>query len=70
METITIVFYDCEHNGDLDDHKTDIRRSGGRIIGSRIDYDNEVGYVEVEINESFMEKFSTTSACQSSNLDN
>ena len=62
MKTIHIKFYECEHNGDLDNYKSDIRDSGGKILNSGLNYEAETGWVEVEIDDKFWERFKQTDA--------
>lgn len=69
MKTIRIHFYECEHEGDLGDYKEDIRACGGRILNSGLNYEAETGWVDVEIDDTFMPKFKQTSACGFSNYN-
>jgi hypothetical protein len=59
-------FYECEHDGDLDNYIGDIVSSGGKIISSSVDSDEETGTVvfEVEDKPTFVEKFKQTNAWQ------
>lgn len=66
----TLYFYECEHNGDLDEYISDIVKSGGKILDKKINYEAETARVDVEIDETFAEKFRTTRAFGFSNLDN
>lgn len=61
---MTLEFYECEHNGDLDNYITDIEESGGKVISSELNYDREVGIVVIDVADDkvFMEKFSNTDA--------
>lgn len=61
---IRLKFTECEHNGDLDNYKTHIINSGGKILDLGINYDIEEGYVVVEIkdNQAFNKKFVETDA--------
>jgi hypothetical protein len=56
----TLSFYECEHNGDLENYISDIRDSGGRIIGSKVDLEEEIGYVLFEHDSTFWGKFKKT----------
>lgn len=60
----TINFYECEHNGDLDNYKDNVRESGGDILNSGLDYEAEIGWVKVQVDniEDFKEKLSKTDA--------
>jgi len=64
MIDLNIYFYECEHNGDLDNYKEDVRASGGDILNSGLDYEAETGWlkVRVEDKEAFMKKFAETDA--------
>jgi len=65
-----LYFSECEHNGDLDEYLSDIRNCGGKILDSKINYEAETAKVEIEIDETFAEKFRNTRACGYSNLAN
>jgi hypothetical protein len=67
MKIIRIHFYECEHYGDLDNYKSDIIESGGRILNAELNYEAETAWVDVEIDETFMPKFKKTDACAFSN---
>lgn len=62
METLHIEFYECEHQGDLDNYIEDILESGGEVITSEVNYDSEIGFVRIEVSnkQDFMEKFYQT----------
>ena len=57
-----IDFYECEHNGDLDNYIEDMVSCGAKIISRELDYDGEVGSVEFEVVDmkEFMSKFEET----------
>lgn len=59
MKTV-LTFYECEHNGDLDNYISDIRDSGGHILQSKVDPEEEIGYVLFEHDLSFWKKFKET----------
>lgn len=61
---IPIEFYECEHDGDLDGYIKDINASGGKVIESRVDHEEETGYVVVEVTdkEAFWAAFKQTSS--------
>lgn len=66
-----IVFYECEHNGDLDSYLTDLRRCPGvKILGSTVDEDAEEGRVMVEVADlqAFIAAFRQTGAYGFSNM--
>ena len=62
--TLTISFYECEHDGDLEDYVDDVVESGGKIVSSEINEEAEIGRVTVEVEdrEAFFEKFKKTDA--------
>jgi hypothetical protein len=62
METLHIEFYECEHQGDLDNYIEDILESGGEVVTSEINYEAEIGFVRIEVldKKDFVEKFSQT----------
>jgi len=61
---IKVSFCECEHDGDLDNYIGDIVSSGGKIVSSSVDSDEERGTVvfEVEDKPTFVEKFKKTNA--------
>jgi hypothetical protein len=67
MKKIRLHFCECEHNGDLDNYKDDIRASGGKVVGSELNYEAETGWVDVEIDETFWDKFKQTDSYGFSN---
>ena len=70
MTQETLTFSECEHEGDLDNYLSDIIKSGGKILLSKINYSEESAEVVVEYEEDeFMEKFINTNAFQFSNLN-
>jgi hypothetical protein len=70
MTQKTLIFLECEHEGDLDNYLDDIKKSGGKVLLSRIDNDEVIAEVVVEYEEDeFMEKFINTNAFQFSNLN-
>ena len=48
---VTLCFYECEHDGDLNEYLDDIRESGGQVINSDLNYDAETADVEVELGD-------------------
>ena len=66
MQNIQLEFYECEHNTDLDNYLDDVIECGGEIVNSRVDYDGEIGYVVVAVENraEFMTKFQETEASQ------
>jgi hypothetical protein len=70
MTQETLIFSECEHEGDLDNYLSDINKSGGRVLQSEINYDSEEATVVIEYEEDdFLEKFINTNAFQFSNLN-
>ena len=59
---IELEFYECETDGDLNWYKDAIIESGGIVIDGRLDYEAELGYINVEIRdkEDFWERFNKT----------
>jgi len=60
----TLSFSECEHDGDLDNYKGDIISSGGKIVDSGVNHNEETGWVKVEIEDkdAFLAKFRETDA--------
>ena len=65
-----LYFSECEHDGDLDEYISDIVNCGGKVLDREINYDAETAKVEIEIDETFAEKFKQTNAFEFSNLAN
>jgi len=61
-----IEFYECEHEGDLDDYCHDLRKSGATIVGTSVNHRAEIGYVRFRVKdddyEAFFAKFKQTDA--------
>jgi hypothetical protein len=57
-------FSECEHEGDLENYKTDIINSGGKIVDSGVDHEAEEGWIRFETDDkdAFMVKFKQTDA--------
>ena len=55
-------FFECEHNGDLDNYKEDVIASGGDILNSGVDYEAELGWMKVQVKDDteFSAKFMET----------
>ena len=63
MTLITLEFYECEHDGDLQHYIDDIVKCGGEVINSSVDDDEEIGTIVVKydnINGNFLQKFKET----------
>lgn len=58
----SLNFYECEHHGDADNYKDDIRDSGGKITDTKLEYDEETCriYFKVSNYKAFMKKFEKT----------
>lgn len=65
MKKITLNFYECEHQGDLDTYINDLPK-GTRVISKSIDYDDETGTVVIEVDNVaiFWVEFGKTDAYQ------
>ena len=64
MREVNIQFYECEHDGDLQNYIEDIEQSGGEVLDSSLNYEAEVGSVKVKIDDTFLDKFKETDAYQ------
>jgi len=51
----TITFYECEHDGDLNNYTNEIIECGAKIVSTDPDFDEET--CEVEISVTDYEKF-------------
>jgi hypothetical protein len=62
MTTKTFEFYECEHEGDLQNYTNDIIKCGGTIQYNDVDYDREIGTVKFTVKDwkSFWEDFKQT----------
>jgi len=62
VKTITLIFDECEHEGDLDSYIRDVRRSGGRILESRVDREEDQGIIRCEVHDpdAFRKAFCAT----------
>jgi translation elongation factor EF-Ts len=70
MSKHTIHFSECEHEGDLDHYKDDLREAGATIISSEINHDAEEGSVVVEIKDkkAFLLHYQMMDSYELSNL--
>ena len=68
--TVDYEFFECEHGGDLDDIIYDIHKSGGFVISSDHDYEEEtcVCTIKVDDLEAFKSQFATTQAYNFTNI--
>jgi hypothetical protein len=64
MDKITLSFYECEHEGDIQNYMEEIARCGAKIEDYHLDYEEEVGVVSivVEDKKGFWKKFKETEA--------
>ena len=67
---INISFNECEHDGDLENYKEDLRSSGAMVKMSRINHLEETGEVVVEVEDKnvFFDKFKETESYEFSNV--
>lgn len=58
----TISFYECEHQGDLNNILEDMRSCGAKIGYTRLDVDEETCTIEYEVEDmgEFINKFIET----------
>jgi len=68
----TIVFYECEHNGDLDTYAEDIMSCGARVDAKTLNYESEMGIVEAHTPniKEFEARFKQTDSYQFSSWNN
>jgi hypothetical protein len=68
---LTITFYECEHEGDLEPYEKDIVDCGGKVLSTQINEDTETAIIEVDVDNpaSFIEKFQRTNSVGFSNLE-
>jgi len=69
-QKFTIVFYECEHSGDLDRYIDDLVTSGAKVLESRVNEDAEEGIVKCECEHfrQFLIQFKQTESLEFSNL--
>lgn len=48
-KTLSMSFYECEHEGDLDRYLRDLNRCGARVQNSSINFDAETAEVIIQI---------------------
>jgi len=70
MNKGTILFSECEHNGDLDTYIEDLGNSGATILSSEVNGDSEEGRVEIQVEDTkeFLKKFKETDSYGFSHL--
>ena len=63
---MNLSFYECEHEGDLEQYIEDVTACGGTVVDSEINDEAEVGHVTVEVEDrkAFDVKFKETDAYQ------
>jgi hypothetical protein len=66
----TIYFYECEHDGDLENYKADVIASGAKIINAHLDPHAEEGVITIECEDiwKFKERFILTDSYVFSSL--
>jgi len=68
-KVITLVFSECEHEGDIHNYAQDVRSAGGKVVGSKMcQYSYEQCEIRVEVVDKakFFEKFKKTNAFEMS----
>ena len=67
---ISITFSECEHDGDLENYKEDLRTSGAIVKRSRVNEEEETGEIIVEVEDrvAFFDKFKETEGYEFSNI--
>lgn len=67
----TIIFDECEHDGDLHHYLNDLIQSGAKIISYSSNNDCETGnvFVSIENYELFITKFKETDSYELSSLN-
>lgn len=70
MSKHTIQFSECEHDGDLDRYKDDLRAAGATIVSSQVNHDAEEGTVVIEIQDkkAFLLNFQMTDSYEMSSV--
>lgn len=61
---IQCQLFECEHNQDLNNMRSDIINSGGRILSEMPDFDNETAHLVVEVDnkDDFIMRLCDTSS--------
>ena len=57
QQVYRISFYECEHEGDLEDYLHDMRKAGAIILGTGINYSAEIGVVRFRVKDDDYEAF-------------
>lgn len=59
---LAVYFCECAHGGDLEAYQSDLISAGAKVGDSRINYEEEVARVEVEVanTDEFLAKFKET----------
>lgn len=57
-----VHFYECEHDGDLDNYANDLMESGATVVSSSCNHEAETGIIVIEVSDfaSFINKFKET----------
>jgi|19_taG_2_1085344.scaffolds.fasta_scaffold00092_6 hypothetical protein len=69
---LTLIFYECEHVGDLEYYEPDINLSGGELVEHQFNEDGESAIVKIKTddNNGFLEKFRATESYGFCHLSN
>ena len=62
MNEVVLYFNECEHDGDLENYKKDIVKSGGIVIATEIFDQQEVCSIRVRYYDNFWKNFEKTDA--------
>ena len=70
MINMRVIFYECEHDDDLERYEEDLQDSGALFMKSKIDHDAEEGVVsfQVEDKAEFLKRFEETDSYGFSSL--
>jgi hypothetical protein len=62
MKTLTLSFYECEHNQDMQNYISDMVDCGADIVSSRLFADEEICVIQYRVKdqEEFIKKFIDT----------
>lgn len=64
MTKLRLHYYECEHEGDLQRHESDLVDLGVKVHSTNCDPDSETGVIEIEVPdlEAFKAQFKTSNA--------
>lgn len=66
---ISLIFTECEHTGDEERYKDDVRKCGGKIVSAISHIGNEELELIVDIDNTFLDKFKETESVEFTNLN-